>query len=60
MTATPFWRDLATRAVRNAVQVALPFLALVAGGQITKAGALAVTAAAGLAGEVLRSCRTRH
>lgn len=45
-----FWRDAAVRAVRNAVQVTLPVLTLTAAGVIDRAGALAVVAAAGLAG----------
>lgn len=45
-----FWRDTAVRAVRNAVQVTLPVLALAASGRIDSAGLLAVAAAAALAG----------
>lgn len=58
MIATPgFWRDLAVRAVRNAVQVTLPVLALAASGRIDSAGVLAVAAAAFLAA-VLSAVKT--
>ena len=59
MTVTDpgFWRDLAVRALRNAVQVTLPVVALAATGVIDSAGLLAVAAAAFLAA-VLSAVKT--
>lgn len=57
LTSRPAWSEIGVRALRNAIQVALPVIALAATGVLDSAGVIAVAAAAGLAGvlSVLKS-----